>query len=108
MKNIFTTATATGVAVRYWTTLITAVIAAIGALGFLTEDQQRVITEAIPGLMTALAVIVSIGMTIYAAINKSSSDKAAEAAKVVDTLPKSLPVTVKAEGHEPVKIQPTK
>lgn len=95
ITGIFTTATAAGVTTRYWITIITAVIATIGALGFLSPEQQEALTKQVPILVTALAGLIPVVISTYAIISKSSSDKAAEAAKRIDAIvPVSAPVVI--------------
>lgn len=105
----FTSATAGGVATRDVTMIIGAILAVLGVLGFLSEDQVKSLTEQAPVIFTAIGTVVTIGMSIYRIITKSSSDKAAEAAKEIDAkVPVSSPVEIVTPGNAPNIIVPAK
>jgi hypothetical protein len=105
LKNILsplTTATSVGVAVRYIATIVTSIIAVLGILGWLTPAQAEALTKQIPELLAAVAAVVPIVITIYATLTKSSSDKAAEAAKEIDKkVPAESTVVIKTPGAAP-------
>lgn len=105
----FTTATATGVSVRYITTVITTIIAIVGILGWLSPEQQEALTKQIPDLITAIAGLIAIVIPLYGIITKSSSDKAAEVAKQVDAkMPPAAPVKIATPGAAPDILVPGK
>ncbi|MCZ4501021.1 MAG: hypothetical protein JWQ74_3576 [Marmoricola sp.] len=86
-----TTATSVGVAIRYVVTIISSIIAILSILGWLTPEQVQEIARKVeqisgqvPGLIAAVAGLVALLTPIYAIMTKSSSDKAAEAAKQID------------------------
>lgn len=85
----FTTSSQLGVIIRYATTIVGGVLTVLGILGWLTPEQSEEITRAIPGVLTAIAAVITALVPLYAIITKSSSDKAAEVAKEVD---KKIPV----------------
>ena len=91
-----TTAAPSGVALRDLITGVGAVIAMLGVLGFLTAEQVAELTKQAPSLLTAIGVVIYGAMSIYRVFTKSSSDKAAAAAKQIDTL---------LDPQEPVRIQ---
>lgn len=91
MFNPLTTATSVGVAIRYAITIIGAMLTILSIIGFLTPEQvkdlmQKVqdISAQVPGLLTAVAGLITLCAPIYAMLTKSSSDKAAKAAKAID------------------------
>ncbi len=84
MKNILTTAAASGVLVRYLSTILGTIVATTVTLGYLNAEQGQVISQNIDVILGAIGAIVAASLPIYAAIFKSSSDKAAEVAKQVD------------------------
>jgi mitochondrial fission protein ELM1 len=78
------------------------VLAVLGALGLVDEEQRAVLTEQAPILFTALGTVIAVGMGIYRNRTKASSDKAAEVAKEVDAkIPKADPVIVQTPGLQP-------
>lgn len=99
----FVTATVTGVSTRYATVIISTLLTFAGLLGWLTAEQIAALKESVPTLVTAVAALVAAGIPVYAAITKSSSDKAAEAAKQIDQkLPKDEPVVIQTpDPHKP-------
>lgn len=105
----FTTATSAGVTIRYIITIISSVLTILGILGWLTPDQVQAlarkvqeISEQLPGLLAAVSGLITVLVPIYAAITKSSSDKAAKVAKEVDEqIPASAPVTIKTPEGVP-------
>ena len=102
MQNPLTTAAQSGVIIRYVTAMLGSVVALLGVLGFLSEEQVRALTEQAPVIMTALGSIVSGAVVVYAAITKSSSDKAAEVAKQVDAqVAPAESVTIKTPEDQP-------
>lgn len=91
-----TTATSAGVAFRYLSTIAASVIAILGILGLLSKDQVDALTKTVPELVTAIAALIPIVITVYATLTKSSSDKAAAAAKAIDkTVPADQTVLIK-------------
>lgn len=97
-----TTATSAGVTARYVISMISAVIAILGSLKYLSPEQVDVLTEQLPAFVSALFGLVALVIPIYAAFTKSSSDKAADAAKAIDKeLPPSAPVVIQTPGTAP-------
>lgn len=97
-----TTATSLGVAVRYLTTIVGSIITILGILQFLTPEQVDALTQEVPKLLAALSALVTAIIPIYAIWTKSSSDKAAAAAKKIDAeLPPSAPVEIVTPGQGP-------
>lgn len=80
----FTTASSIGVAIRYTSTIIGAIVTILGFLGWLTPEQVEQLTQAMPELATAIGALVMAGIPVYAIITKAFSDKAAAAARVID------------------------
>lgn len=100
--SIFTTAEPVGVATRDLVVVAGAVLAVLGALGLLDEEQVKALTEAAPGLFLAIGSLATIGTSVYRTLMKSSSDKATEIAKEVDAkIPPSMPVEIKTPGDQP-------
>jgi len=104
----FTTAAPVGVAMRDFITGIGAILAMLGVLGFLTDDQVAELTRQAPAVLTAIGTLIYGAMTIYRSLTKSSSDKAAEAAKQIDAkVPKEAQVVIKTPGGRPdIVVQP--
>lgn len=103
----FTTAKASGVATRDITMMIGAILAILGALGFLTPEQVEALTSQAPVMFTAAGVILAGAVSTYRVLTKSSSDKAAEAAKKIDAeLPASAKVEIVTPGDKPNIIVP--
>ena len=84
ITSIFTTASSTGVALRYGSTIVGAILAILGVLGALSPEQVDELTRQMPILLSAIGGLVAAVVPIYATVTKSSSDKAAEIAKAVD------------------------
>ena len=104
-----TTATSLGVAVRYVTTILGSIIAILGILGWLTPEQAEALTQQVPVLLAAIAALVSAVIPLYAIWTKSSSDKAAEAAKEIDKkVPASAPVVIQTPAGVPDIVVPPK
>lgn len=108
-----TTASAGGVALRDIIVWLGALLAVIGALGLLTPEQVAVIQAQLdklvdPKVLAAIGLLMSTAMSIYRQITKSSSDKAAEAAKAIDQeIPKNAQVEILTPGDKPnIIIQP--
>ncbi|MDI6026702.1 hypothetical protein QBK99_10920 [Corticibacterium sp. UT-5YL-CI-8] len=97
-----TTATATGTVFRDVFIMVGVLIGLLGTFGVLTPEQVEELkrtVEAIsgqwPAIMGALGLLMAAGMSIYRAVFKSSSNKAAEAAKLIDEkLAPSAPVEI--------------
>lgn len=106
----FTTATSAGVALRYITVIISSALAVAGVLGLLAPEQIEALNQELPKLVSAIAGLVTITVTIYATLTKSSSDKAAEAAKQIDEkVPPSVAVEIKTPAGIPdIKIPAAK
>jgi hypothetical protein len=97
-----TTAAPLGVATRDLVTGIGAILAMLGILGFLTDEQVAELTKQAPALLTALGTLIYVSMSIYRALFKSSSDKAAEVAKEVDAkIDPNSPVVIKTPAGVP-------
>lgn len=97
-----TTATSTGVAIRYITTIVGSIVAILGVLGWLTPEQSDALTREIPGLLGAVGGLVAVGITTYATLTKAFSNKAAEAAKAIDSqVPTSAPVVIQTPAGVP-------
>lgn len=79
-----TTASTVGVATRYLTVMVGAGLAVAGALGYLSEDQQAVISSNADAFISAASALVASAVTIYAIATKSRSDKADSVAKQID------------------------
>jgi hypothetical protein len=109
MFNPLTTATSVGVAIRYAITIIGSVVTILSILGWLTPEQvkdlmQKVqdISIQVPALLTAVAGLITLATSIYAVITKSSSDKAAKAAKQIDLkIPPSQDVVIQTPVDVP-------
>lgn len=106
----FTTATSAGVALRYITVIISSALAVAGILGLFSPQQLEVLNQEVPKLVSALAGLITVIITAYATITKSSSDKAAEAAKQIDAkVPPNVAVEIKTPGNMPdIKIPAVK
>ncbi len=97
-----TTASSAGVALRYLSTIAGSVIAILGILGLLSQEQVDALTKQVPELVTAVAALIPIAITVYATLTKSSSDKAAEVAKEVDKkIPPEAAVRIPTPGAAP-------
>lgn len=107
--NPLTTATSLGVAVRYGTTIVTTVLAILGALNWLDRDQVLALSKQVPELLGALAGAIALALATYATITKSSSDKAAVTAKEIDKeIPADESVTIKTPSGKPdIKVTPS-
>lgn len=105
----FTTARASGVAFRDVFIMVGVLIGALGSLGVLSPEQVAGLRRAVedisgqwPQIMLALGTLMTVGMTIYRAVFKSSSDKAAEAGKRIDAeVPKDDAVVIKTPPGTP-------
>ncbi|HTV67503.1 MAG TPA: hypothetical protein VMF90_03105 [Rhizobiaceae bacterium] len=97
-----TTAKASGVVLRDAIVVVGSIIAILGMLGFLSPEQVEELTRQAPALLTALGTAIVAGMSIYRAVFKSSSDKAAVAAKEIDTkLPVNASVKIETPAGQP-------
>jgi len=115
MNNPFTTAASGGVITRYIIAMAGAALTVIGFLGWLDVSQTEALKANIPAFAEAVGVIVMVGMTTYAAITKSSSDKAKAVSVAVDKgvadgdLTKSAPVVIQTpQGTPDIVVQPPK
>lgn len=103
-----TTASSIGVTLRYLTAVVGSVLTILGILGLLTPEQIEAIqkqvetlTANLPALLTAVGALITAWVTFYAAITKSSSDKAAETAKQIDAkIPPAETVVVKTAAGQ--------
>lgn len=91
MFNPLTTAAPIGVALRYISTIISSVLAIVSIIGWLTPEQVaslslkvQQISGHVPELVTAISGLVALLVPVYAMLTKSSSDRAAEAARQID------------------------
>lgn len=100
--SIFTTAAPTGVSLRYLGTILGSMLTLIGIMGWLSADQVAALKNEIPGFVSSLGALLTVAITVYAVITKSSSDKAADVAKKVDAqLPPDATVIVKTPSGKP-------
>lgn len=107
LTGIFTTASRTGVALRYVSTIIGSILAILGILGALSPEQVDDLTRQMPVLISAIGGLVAAVAPIYAIVTKSSSDKAAEAAKQIDAqVPASASVEIVTPGPQPNIVVP--
>lgn len=105
----FTTATAGGTVFRDAFIAVSSIVAVLGTLGVLGPEQVEALRQAVdnisgqwPQIVTALGAVGAAGMSIYRALYKSSSDKAAEAAHQIDTqLAPAEPVVIKTPSGQP-------
>lgn len=109
MFNPLTTATSLGVAIRYAITIVGTVLAILGILGWLTPAQVDALSTKVPELLGAIGALVAAIIPLYAAFTKSSSDKAAEAAKQIDDkIPAGYTVHIPTPPGVPdIVVQPT-
>jgi hypothetical protein len=113
MFNPLTTAPSVGVAIRYAITIIGAMLT-LSIIGCLTPEQvkdlmQKVqdISVQLPGLLTAVAGLITLCAPIYAMLTKSSSDKAAKAAKAIDPkIPPAQDVVIQMPVGQPDIVVP--
>jgi hypothetical protein len=114
ITNLFTSATAPSVAIRYITTIVGSLVFILATIGALTPEQVARITEVVdkisgrlPELIAAIAGLVALIAPIYATMTKSSSDKAAAVAKEVDKqIPASAPVVIQTPDSQPNIVVP--
>lgn len=103
----FTTAGASGTVFRDVVIAIGAVLTILGTLGWLSQDQVDAIMKQInviadPKVLASLGLLLGIGMSWYRAVFRSTSDKAAEAARKIDAqLPASDTVVIKTPSGQP-------
>lgn len=104
----FVTSAASGVSTRYLTVIVSTALTVLGLLGWLDDAQVDALKNAVPELLGAIAALIAAAIPIYAAITKSSSDKAAEAAKQIDQqIPASSKVEIVTPGSKPnIIVQP--
>jgi hypothetical protein len=92
----FTSPTAGGVSTRYLTVILTTIVSVLGILKYLDNEQIEFIKTAIPSFVEALSAVITIGIAIFAAAKKSSSEKAEAVAREVDAkIPLSQDVVIK-------------
>ena len=107
-----TTARPVGTIIRDVFVALGAIIAILGTIGVLTEDQVAAIKQQIeiisgqaPALLLAGGVLVTAVTSILRTLKFSSSDKAAQAAKAIDKeIPSAAPVVIKAPDHAPILV----
>lgn len=105
----FTTATAGGVNTRYLTLIATTVLTFIGILKWLSPEQIEELKGLLPQFVEVIAAAIGLAIYIYGVFTKSSSDKAAEAAKQIDAkLPPSAPVKIETPAGQPDIVVPAK
>jgi hypothetical protein len=101
-SNPLTTATSLGVAIRYIATIAVSMITILGILNLLTTQQVDDLSKSVPDLVTAITALLTVLIPLYATIFKSSSDKAASAAKEIDKkIPAGAPVEIVTPGAAP-------
>lgn len=104
----FTTATAGGTVFRDVFIMISTMLGLLGMVGVLSPEQVEELKKIVedlsgqwPAIMLALGTIGAAGMSIYRALFKSSSNKAAEVAKEVDAkIPPAETVVIKTPGDQ--------
>lgn len=104
-----TTARPIGTVIRDLLVAIGAIVAILGTIGLLSEEQVTAIKEQIevlsgqaPALLLAGGVLVTAITSILRTLKFSSSDKAAEAAQEIDKkIPPAAPVEIKTPGSAP-------
>lgn len=117
MTNPLTTATSVGVALRYAITIAGAMATILSIIGLLTPEQATALTRTVqdvskelPGLIAAIAGLMTVCAPLYAIVTKSHSDKAAEAAKQIDAkIPADDQVFIPTpSGQADIIVAPTK
>lgn len=104
-----TTATSAGVALRYLTAMAGSILAILGILGWLSPEQVEALSKQVPDLLAAIGGLAAILIPIYATLTKSSSDKAAEAARAIDReVPAQATVLIKTPAGQPDIVVPGK
>lgn len=110
-----TTSRPIGTVIRDLLVALGAIVAILGTLGVLTEDQVAAIKVQIevlsgqaPALLLAGGVLVTAVTSILRTVNFSSSDKAAEVAKQVDDkIPAAVTVVIPTpEGVPDIVVTP--
>lgn len=97
-----TTASSVGVAIRYLSTIVGSILAIVGIMGWLSADQVEELTRQVPELLAAVGALIALIVPLYATLTKSSSDKAAAAAKAIDAeVPKDAAVVIKTASGKP-------
>jgi hypothetical protein len=97
-----TTASSLGVSLRYLSTIAGTVLTILGLFGLLTPEQVAELTRQVPELISALGALIAVAVPAYAVLTKSSSDKAATAAKAIDRdVPFDQPVRIKTPAGSP-------
>ncbi|WP_133304817.1 hypothetical protein [Mesorhizobium sp. DCY119] len=89
--------------------MIGSIITILGLVGVLTPQQVEDLRKAVEefsgqwsAMMAAAVIVMASGMTIYRALLKSRSDKAAVSAQQIDArLPASEPVIIKTPAGVP-------
>lgn len=104
-----TTAASSGVAVRSIVSIIGVVLTLLGIFGALSPEQIAALRTVVddltgqwPQIAAALGMLMTAIIEVYRIVTKSSSDKAAEAAKAIDAnVPPSAPVEIKTPVGQP-------
>lgn len=100
----FTTATAGGTVFRDAFIAVGIILSMLGTIGWLDTEQVIALQKAVedlsgqwPAILALFGVLSSIGMTIYRALFKSSSNRGAALAKKTDAeIPPNVSVKVEA------------
>lgn len=107
LLGIFTTATKAGVSTRYLTVILGSILTILGIIGWLSAEQVEALRDAVPAFVAALGALVAAVIPIYAALTKSSSDKAAEVARQVDAqIPEADEVVIARPGAGKIVVPP--
>jgi hypothetical protein len=110
-----TTARPVGTVIRDVLVALGAIVAILGTIGVLTEDQVAAIKEQIevlsgqaPALLLAGGVLITAITSILRTVKFSSSDKAAEVAKQVDDkIPPAATVVIETPAGTPdIRVAP--
>lgn len=90
------------VIVRY---LIVTVMAAIATRGWLTSEQNAILTQNLDIIVSAVVGLLTVGYALF----KRPSEKALDAAKAIDQqIPSETPVVIKTPGSAPDIVVPGK
>lgn len=94
-------------AIRYAITIAGTILAILGILGWLSPQQVDALSTKVPELLGAIGALVAAIIPLYAAVTKSSSDRAASAAKEIDKqIPASAPVVIQTPQGVPDIVVP--
>lgn len=107
--NLLTTATAAGVATRYLSAMLGMALTIVGLLGWASPEQVEELRAMTPDFVAAVGVVISAGVTAYAIVTKSNSDRAKEVANQVDaSVAPSAPVEIRTPAGQPDIVVPGK